>query len=405
MKQRTDSYMRIIIFVLCCIVSLYIVFSMILNPGESFATYKAVHYEVGDGLSTSGFVVRDEKVLTSSASIVVLERSEGDRVSAGQAVATSYASEPARQRQAQIRQLEDELAQMEYAHSYAGSQSNTRLLDDDIVESVRRLNLCVVRQDFSAAASAGEQLKSYVLRRNITPEDKERLWQRILATRDRLAELRSEAGDETGSISAAEAGYFSAVVDGYESTLSSALLDTVDTAALSELAARHPTAQQNAIGKLVTSPRWYYVCKADSAAMKSHKEGEYIDVRFSYGFYAPIQMRISRIGADEDGVCVLVLTTDRWLSNVIGVRQVAADLIFADIVGLRIPKTALSVVDGVSGVYVLDGARAVWKPVEILYSDSEYLIVREDTSSTKNLWPEDEVILSTDELFDRKVMK
>ena len=55
-------------------------------------------------------------------------------------------------------------------------------------------------------------------------------------------------------------------------------------------------------------------------------------------------------------------------------------------------------------MYVLEGAVARFKPVELVYEMSEtYVIVALDTSSTKNLWPGDEILLG-DGLYDGKVV-
>ena len=42
--------------------------------------------------------------------------------------------------------------------------------------------------------------------------------------------------------------------------------------------------------------------------------------------------------------------------------------------------------------------------IRILYEDADSFLVELDKSSTKNLWPEDEIILTTDEIFEGKVM-
>ena len=169
---------------------------------------------------------------------------------------------------------------------------------------------------------------------------------------------------------------------------------------------RHPSAPANAIGRLVTDARWYYITVADADSLASCKVGSYVEVQFSYGFYNSLQMRIARIGsAEEDGRCVLVLTTDRFLQTAITCRAQTAEIIFQNRTGLRVPKSAIYVNDdGESGVYVLSGARAVWKPVELLMDSGDYFLVCEDRSSTNNLWPDDEIILTTETLYDGKVL-
>ena len=47
----------------------------------------------------------------------------------------------------------------------------------------------------------------------------------------------------------------------------------------------------------------------------------------------------------------------------------------------------------------------MWKPVELLFDSGEYFLVREDKSTTTNLWPDDEIILTTEEIYNGKVMQ
>ena len=56
------------------------------------------------------------------------------------------------------------------------------------------------------------------------------------------------------------------------------------------------------------------------------------------------------------------------------------------------------------GVYVLDGAEARWKYVDVINDNGDQYLVALDKSSIQNLWLEDEVILTKEEMFNGKVM-
>ena len=69
------------------------------------------------------------------------------------------------------------------------------------------------------------------------------------------------------------------------------------------------------------------------------------------------------------------------------------------------PKTAIYYVNGETGVYILESARADWKEVEIVYEYGSDYLVRWDNSDTDNLWPKDEIILTSEDIKDGKVME
>ena len=86
-------------------------------------------------------------------------------------------------------------------------------------------------------------------------------------------------------------------------------------------------------------------------------------------------------------------------------RRVTADIVFKTYSGLSIEPQALYYVDGSAGVYVREGVRARFKKVNILYEYDGGYVVELDTSSTSNLWPEDEIILTSDDIYAGKVFE
>jgi len=57
------------------------------------------------------------------------------------------------------------------------------------------------------------------------------------------------------------------------------------------------------------------------------------------------------------------------------------------------------------GVFVVEGNRAAWKSIEILYDNGESYVVKLNKESTDNLWPGDEIIVGARNLFNGKVVR
>jgi hypothetical protein len=402
--MKGEKFMKAVVVTLLCVVASYLIFSVTRFSGDSFTTYKAVLFEVGDGLTTSGFLVRSEVPIRAGAGdIVVPTRSEGEKVGKGQRVAVAYRSEAARERQMQIDDLAAEIAQMRYAHSFSSSAVESATLDADILRLINQITVSASRRAYDAADKSAEELKPFILRRYLSSSDADALWERITEAESRLDSLRAEAGAEAGVVYAPVSGYFSSVADGYEEELTPAFLETATVAALEKYQglSRRET---GAIGKLVTSQKWYFAAIVPSQNVAALEVGARIDVNFAYDFYGTVRMKIERISPSEEDRCILVLSSESYIQDAVSSRTQTADLVFADRSGLRVPKTAIYAEDGKSGVYVLEGAEARWKTVNILYDNGDSFIVELDKSSTKNLWPEDEIILTTGDIFNGKVM-
>lgn len=403
--MKGEKFLRVMVIMLCCVVASYIVLSVVRTPASGFSTYKAVRYEVGDGITTSGFVVRSEYLVEGGQEgILVFTRSEGERVGKGQSIARVYRDTEARQRQDQIDRKEEELAQMEHAYSFAAGDVESATLDSDILQLMNQVTVCSAGRAFSQAAAASDQLKTYVLRRYISSTDNEALLNRIMDLKEELNNLHALVEGETETVYAPVSGYFSAVTDGWEGELTPEFLELASTDKLQKyVKAQAP--QSRGIAKLVTSPKWYYVTLVDSSVTVTMREGDQLNVRFDSDFLQPVSMNVERITAAQEGKTGLILSSKKYIQNAVSNRNQTAELIFDNQSGLQVPKAAIYVDEnGESGVYVLEGAEARWKAVHILYDNGESFLVELDKTSTENLWPEDEIILTTDTIFEGKVM-
>ena len=115
-------------------------------------------------------------------------------------------------------------------------------------------------------------------------------------------------------------------------------------------------------------------------------------------------MTVAQLGGNEAGSRLLILSSDNDLQNVTLLRQQSAEVVFASYSGLRVPKSAVRVENGQTGVYILEGTLAKWKAITILHDTGESYVVEKDTSSTNNLWPGDELIINAKNLYDGKVV-
>lgn len=403
MKQG-KFYTKLILWIFLAAVVCYFgyyIFSAVYAP---LTTVTAIEYEAGAGSYTTGYVVRDETVIQSHYEITTLVVAEGERVSAGQALATGYRNTDAQDRQAQILELEHQLEQLQYAASYSGDVADQAKLDSEIQAYLEDMSQYVARRDMNAAEDRSAAVKGLILRRTSSETDNVAIDQRIRDLTTQLEGLHSEASMDTRTVGASMSGYFSGNVDGFEQILTVDALDTLTAARLEELTPGE--AAETALGKIITDSTWYYVTSVPTELVKDARVGRKIPVTFSSVFYDDISMTIERIGEDEDGESLLVLSCDLYMQDVTLLREQSADVVFTSYSGLRVPKEAIRVTeDQRTGVYVLENRNAVWKYVTPLHDNGETYVVALDKSSTNNLWPGDEVIVGTMELYDGKVVR
>ena len=206
---------------------------------------------------------------------------------------------------------------------------------------------------------------------------------------------------------AQRAGFFSGTTDGYERILTVQTVSNISVSDYDEITRMKPEAPSGTLGRLITSPQWYYVCEVSRADLAGCKVGDWLSVEFAFDVYEPLRMRVERISDPVEERQILVLSCEDHMEEAARLRTQQADIILHTYQGVRVPKQAIYFDNdtGTAGVYVLVGAMARWKSVEIIYEAQDYYLVRQDNSNTSNLWAGDEIILTKQEITDGKVME
>lgn len=401
MKQG-KSYFTVILWILLAAIAAYFGYNVVSSLYAPLMTATVTPYEAGAGYYASGFVVREEELLYSQYGTTVLNCAEGAHVAANDTVATGYRSEDAKTRQTRIDELSGQIEQLQYAWSAVSSVYDQAALDADIVGDLAQLSRYLALRDMNSVSDLSPELKGLILRRTGSDSDSGSLQARISTLQAELETLEAQSAGDTSAILAGKAGTFSAAVDGYESVLTPERLMEMTVAEFESVQPDETDA--NAIGRLVTSATWYYACVVPASELSGVEEGDRATLTFARDYYQPVTMRVARLGGNEAGSRLLVLSSDRALQNVTLLRQQSAEIVFTSYSGLRVPKSAVRVENGQTGVYILEGTLAKWKPITILHDTGESYVVTLDTSSTNNLWPGDELIINAKNLYDGKVV-
>ena len=135
-----------------------------------------------------------------------------------------------------------------------------------------------------------------------------------------------------------------------------------------------------------------------------------------------LSVTLLSVGAEENGRCVVTFQGNTYLQELTLLRRQSAEIILDTTDGLRVPLAALRVATqtvtekdpeteetakevNVPGVCCVSGAKARFKPVEVLLTGDDYAVVRSAGSTEKlRLRPGDEIIVAARDLYDGKVV-
>lgn len=387
---------------------------------DPLSTTLAYNYQVEESVSLSGYVARTERVLEDDASgLLRLQRSEGERVSRGGTVAAVYADQASLDRQAEIDALTTRIEQLEYAQEAALGSEVSLKLDAQIMQSILDYRSSLAEDRLVKAEEHGGKLRNLVLKRDYTYSETEDLSGQITELRTQLKEVRARAAGSVRYITAPAAGLYSAVVDGYETVLTPESLEDMTPSRLT--AVRADSGVRSSVGKLILGDTWYYAAVMSAGEAEELREnGGSLTLRFTKSVERDLPVELAFVGPEENGRAVAVFRGETYLSLLTLLRQQSAQVIFHTVEGIRVPKEALRIVtstaeneDGIpettqtTGVYCVVGMEARFKPVEVVYTGDNFVLVRSAAPADREnlrLRPGDEVIISANGLYDGKVL-
>ena len=425
MKQGT-VITRIMIVLMFFMVCAYLLFSVLRSLDDRTYTVTTYAHTVDDAVEATGLLIRAETVVTGqTAAIVDVLPDQGEKVRAGAAVAYLYQDESALDRRRELRTLTLEQEQLKYALQGQDGTDASRL-DQSIVDAMVGLRTSAAYGDLTSLEEQSLSFKSLVIRHGYASDaGVDELSAAITALDAQIQALQSASALDTTTVYAPCAGTFSAMADGYESTLYPDMLETLTAASFKQLMAQDPTAPAGAVGKLITDSKWYLATTVSPEVAERLVVGRSVTVRFSRDWSGEVSMKIERVDKAADGACLVILSSTRNLADTSMLRKQTVDIVFNSLDGIRVPKKAVrtenrAVTDPetgetttkqVIGVYVLTAAQAEFKAVEILADDGDYYLVQAvlpdvptDNQLKTAFRAGDQVIVSSDELYDGKVM-
>ena len=100
--------------------------------------------------------------------------------------------------------------------------------------------------------------------------------------------------------------------------------------------------------------------------------------------------------------CIVVLSADTNLSDIVSMRQMTAEIVYESSTGICVPKEALHIDDDGTYVYIVLGTQASKISVEIIGEMDNYYILE---SSTGELREGTDVIIKGKGLYDGKIVR
>ncbi len=382
----------------------------------AYTTTITYTYTVSESVDARGILLREESLLPPVSGILDITRSEGEQVGVGQVVGRIYPNVDAMLEQNLLEVLLREVEVLEYALAEKMDIITVTKIDDDIVNALSTLRGSVASGNYQKLEEQITNLQGTVLRRDyifgsaLVSKELDDRYETVVAEVDHMSRLNASS---VNYVRSTVSGAYSILVDGLE------YLDIADVMEysvedLQTLLEYPPSGSSQGAGKIITGNTWYFVTSLDSVWCQELYEGAWVTLRFSGDFSQDISMKVERIGFEEEGEHLLVLSSDRYLEQTTLLRFQTAELVYQSYTGLRIPKESLRLetyenretgeIYQVYGVYAVSAGYADFIPVSILTEGSDFFVVRSAREDAFALKAGQEIVVHAVGIYDGKLL-
>lgn len=405
MKKGT-LWKRVVSALVSLAVIAYIGYQIYSVYHDVLKTEYALSYTYHQTLPLKAFLLRNEEIMTTdSTGVVGYCQASGSKIAAGHVVARIFKDDSQAAIQARMDEI-DSITQNLKGLQTAGTQmsGNAQAIDVRINETLNRLLQITDTRSTKGFDAVSDELLQLLTKKQMALGTAGDFAAYLENLKVEKASLEQQLQSFT-QVTAEKSGYFVNQTDGFETLLSydKAAELTVDDITRANDAA---SGQTVGIGKIILSNEWYLAAVIPQEAAQNLQVDETVKITIPLLSDEVYTCTVVALNVDyAAGKTALILSCAQMNAQVAAARHEQAELRVNTYQGLRVNQSALRVVDGITGVYVVSGITAAFKPVDILYSDAGFAICAYDAANNNGLKLYDEVITEGSDLYDGKIIR
>ena len=377
-------------------------YSVFINPVSPDTEYA---FSTFSGYETTGYIIRNEAVITNNASgSLSFSVEDGGRVAKGGTVATVYKNEQEADAKVKVEQLDERIAALETIQEYndvnaadvpsLSSKVHTALIS--VLDGTQGGNV--------TSYNDGDTLLEFINRKQIVTGQISDFSAFIATLKSERDSLKASVSAPVGTLQSPESGYVVCSVDGYENSVSIDSLDTLTADSLGKISPSTP--DKNAVCKIVSDYQWYIACEIPFDESLKLKVGDKVTINTTLVSSPELSATVRNINKQSvTGSAVVVFSCDTMNNELAAARFLEMTVVYSRHEGLKVDNRAIRKVDGVTGVYVLTASLVKFVPVNILWTGENFSIAERQASDSKVLRMYDEIIVKGKNLHDGKIIK
>jgi len=392
----------------------YIVYHLVSSFSSDIETLATDLVTVSETYAAEAYIFRDEELLYSEVGgNVNYLCNDGTKIAKSTAVAQIYQNGDSESSQAQLSDLENQIAILEDSNPAKDSAiSDSSSVDAQIESLYYTIRNKINDGDLDYVFRRKDELLTLLNKRQMIINPDNDFDDIIEELRNEKSVITSTFGGVSESVYNESSGYFYSEVDGYEEIFSASRVDSFTMDEFYSLIEEQPSAKvASAVAKVATSYEWYIACEIPSVHQQYYFVGSSYDISFPYSGGKILPMELHRIVTDSDSDnVILIFKTGHVPVDFNFLRKQSVEIVQQSYTGYRVPVSAVRMVEQRQGVYIKNGNLVEFREIVPLVEIDGYFIVEEqnkqdDPEFEKKLGMFDLVIVKGKNLYENKIIQ
>ncbi len=384
---------KVVAWIMGTALILLFVYNIYMHFDTKDKTQLAIMGEIENKISVTGYVIRDEAVLVpDNGQVISSVKTNGERVSVGELVATVYEAEVDYETRAKLSALNQQIEKLEELRQESNTSDSAGKFEAKIKTYVGNLIVKTHKSTSAGLYEATVQLEdAFSAKLASKSED---INSAIAQLKEEKNAIEQSTAGEKKNVYSTKAGVFMTTFDGYEGIFDYTKVKELTPSKLKEADGVVAKQSSGSAVKIADNFGWYFAANVDSKKITAEKPGNKVYLRLDEGSDTNIEVEIVSISPEEKGKCTMVLMGTSYEKQLFLKNKHKAEIILDSSRGLKVSKDAVKVVDGVKGVYIIKKGTYAFREVKILTSNDEYVVIERELSTDKpHLALYDEVIV------------
>lgn len=432
-KSSVALVRKIIMTLITLLVIAYVVYVICSASFTQIKTETAKMRTVSDSISTSGYFIRDEKLIKyDGGGVVSYIVGDGEKIFKNQAVANVFSSSDDANAKQEIEKLNAQITALEQLEKTADTITVTPdEIDKNISSLLVQASMNVSNGDYTLADDNFNDVLYNLNERQLVTGKLDSFSEKIneLKSQVKTLEKSSSGSKKSKTIKSSSSGYFVSTTDGYEGIYSSKDIENIFPKDLESGKIKPSEVAEDIVGKTIESVYWYIACHVTAEQALQIKNANRLTIDLPLASNSTIDVTLVSLNQEtKTSDAVAILRGDYMTEEMASIRNENISLNLKTYTGIYIPKKAVheckltktekddsgketTVTETVKGVYVETGGTLNFKQIVPIYSGEDYIICKESpeedeifSDDVRVLKVYDDVVVEGADLYDGKLV-